>query len=171
MEGQIELDAVYGRRLSLVAPALGDVTRLGEEYIRRIAPDAVEAISEMKGREIDLHLVSGGLLPAVLAVAAVVGIDAGKVHAVDIHFDGYGNYSSFDAGSRLTKHRGKADVIASLRLKRPSLMVGDGITDAEAKPAVDAFAAFTGFVRRDAAVGLADYVVTTFAEVLTLVIK
>jgi hypothetical protein len=46
------------------------------------------------------------------------------------------------------------------------LAVGDGATDLAVRPAVDAFAAFTGFVRRDAVVRAADFELSTFDELL-----
>ena len=90
---------------------------------------------------------------------------------MDVHFDDAGSYASFDSTSPLTTQLGKRKVVASLKLNRPSLIVGDGSTDAEVRPVVDAYAAFTRFVRRDAAVAKADYVVSSFEEILSLVIK
>ena len=49
-------------------------------------------------------------------------------------------------------------------------MIGDGATDAAARPAVDAFAAYTGFVTRDNVVAVADHVVTSYADIEALVL-
>jgi len=57
-----------------------------------------------------------------------------------------------------------------LRLRGPVLAVGDGSTDAELKPCVDAFAAFTGVARRESVVAVADYVITHFADLPALVL-
>ena len=43
--------------------------------------------------------------------------------------------------SPLARSNGKAQVIRAWNLPRPALLVGDGATDREARPAVDAFAA------------------------------
>lgn len=171
MAGEIDLDTIYGMRLALIAPGRSDLVALGKEYIRTIAPGAHDAIEQMMRSGVDVLLVSGGLMPAIRVVADAAGVADAKVHAVDIQFDGSGNYSSFDSGSPLAGHLGKRDLIASLELMRPSLMVGDGATDAEVRPAVDAFAAFTGFARREPVVERADYIVSTFEELLTLVTK
>ena len=61
--------------------------------------------------------------------------------------------------------------IAGLGLRSPVLAVGDGITDFEIAMVVDAFAAFTGFIRRDAVIARADYVVENFDQLLELVIE
>lgn len=171
MNGEIELEAVYQMRLSLVKPTRKEVAELGEEYARQLAPGAMDAIAEMKRAGIDVHLMSGGLMPAVRIAASAVGVAEKNVHAVEVHFGKSGDYSSFDSASMLTREGGKRDLVASLELKRPALMVGDGTTDAEVRSVVDAFAAFTGFIRREAAVAAADYVVTSFSEVLDLAIK
>lgn len=171
MNGEIALDSVYGHRMKVVAPGRGDLEALGAEYEKAMVPGAKEAIRCMQAAGVDVHLLSGGLLPAIRRVARKAGVPDGNVHAVDVSFDDAGGYASFDEASLLTTQSGKRDVVGSLKLERPSLLVGDGATDAEARPAVDAFAAFTRFVRRDAAVSHAEYVVSSFEEILSLVLQ
>ena len=171
MNGEIALDSVYGHRLKLVAPNRKDIEDLGTEYSKQIVPDAVDAIHQMQSSGVDVHLLSGGLLPALRHVARNAGVPDGNLHAVDVSFDDAGGYASFDDSSPLATQSGKRDFVRSLKLPRPSLLVGDGATDAEARPAVDSFAAFTRFVRRDAAVSQADYVVSSFEEILSLVLQ
>ena len=55
-------------------------------------------------------------------------------------------------------------MISSLDLEPPTLLVGDGMTDAEVKPVVDAFGAFTGAVRREKILALADFEITSFSQ-------
>ena len=171
MDGEVALDEIYGMRLALVAPTRNEVIDLGRAYIEQLAPGAAEAISAMKRAQVDVHLVSGGLLPAVQALGKAVGIRPDNIHAVPMEFDGEGRYTSFDSGCQLTKENGKRALVTSLHLAPPVLMIGDGITDAEVKPAVDAFAAYIGFVRRKAAVDAADFTVESFEEVLKVAMK
>jgi hypothetical protein len=51
------------------------------------------------------------------------------------------------------------------------LAVGDGATDLAIRPAVAAFGAFTGFVKRDAVVAGADYLIPDFSHLLDLVLR
>ncbi|MDQ6718667.1 MAG: HAD-IB family phosphatase [Gemmatimonadota bacterium] len=169
MDGDVDLDTVYGTRLALVAPTRDDLTDLGAEYVRGISPGALDAIRAMQAAGVSVHLVSGGLLAAVDKVAEEIQIAPENVHAVGIYFEDDGTYAGFESDSPLTKQRGKCELIASLALQGPVLLVGDGMTDAEAKPAVDSFAAFTAYVRRAPVVALADHVVSTFGEILELV--
>lgn len=171
MNGDIALDSVYGRRLALVAPTRNDLEALGAEYEGAIAPGAKEAIQRMQEAGVDVHLVSGGLLPAIRRVGRKAGVKEANVHAVDVKFNDAGAFASFDSASPLTMQNGKRDIIGSLKLKSPTLMVGDGATDAEVRPVVNAFAAFTGFVSREAAVARADYVISRFEDILSLVVQ
>jgi phosphoserine phosphatase len=170
MDGAIPLDAVYGQRLAIVRPTHAEVAALGRAYVDALAPGAREAIFRMRGEGVVLALVSGGIRQAVRPLARELGFSDGSLHAVSISFDPSGAYSDYDASSPLATQHGKTEVARSLRLTPPSLAVGDGATDAAMREATDAFAAFTGFVRRDAVVAAADYVVSSFDELRTLVL-
>lgn len=171
MRGEIALDAIYGERLAIIRPTRAEVRALGAAYATAVAPGAREVVGLLRAAGIDLVLVSGGLRAAIApwATAELGFIDA-DVHAVRICFDASGEYAGFDAASPLATQTGKCALIAGLSLPRPSLMVGDGATDAAARPAVDAFAAFTGFVCRDAVVRVADHVLSSFDQLLELVL-
>jgi hypothetical protein len=111
-----------------------------------------------------LLIVSGGLLPPVLHLAAHLGIEQRDVYAVGIDFDEKGGYAGFDMEHPCTRNLGKRTVVSGIDLPLPSLIIGDGMTDAEVKPAVDAFAAFTGAVRREKILALADFELTSFSQ-------
>ena len=82
--------------------------RSDREYVARLVPDAVETVAALQAAGVDVRIISGGLLPAVLAVARAVGVDASHVAAVDITFNDDGSYAGFDAASPLTMSGGKA---------------------------------------------------------------
>jgi phosphoserine phosphatase len=170
MRGEIALDDVYGERLALVRPSLADVAALADAYARAVAPGAAEALARLRAAGRTVVLVSGGLREAIVPFAATVGVPPADVHAVTVRFDPSGAYAGFDAASPLATQTGKRTVAAGLGLPRPALAVGDGATDAAMRPAVDAFAAFTGFVRRDPVVGGADHDVSSFSQLTELVL-
>jgi phosphoglycolate phosphatase-like HAD superfamily hydrolase len=89
---------------------------------------------------------------------------------VSLRFDKRGKYAGFDERSPLATQQGKAQVVRELALGAPVLGVGDGATDLAMKPSVAAFAAFTGFVRREPVVHGADHVVESFAQLEALVL-
>jgi hypothetical protein len=117
-----------------------------------------------------LEVVTSGLRDAVAPFVARLGLPAERVHAVACGFDARGEFSAFDATEPLVLRGGKRMVAEGLQLKPPVLAVGDGMTDAEIRPIADAFAAFTGFVRRESVVAVADFTVGSFAALERLVL-
>jgi phosphoserine phosphatase len=170
MRGEIALDAVYGERLALVRPGRDDLAALAAAYVESIVPGAAEAIARLRDGGVRVALVSGGVRQAILPLARTLGVDPRDVHAVDVVIDMGGGYFAYDAGSPLATQHGKravadamvAGTLGAPPLPRPVLAMGDGATDLAMKPAVDAFAAFTGVARRDAVVRGADHVLDTF---------
>jgi phosphoserine phosphatase len=172
MRGRIALEDVYGRRLALVRPTRQAVEALGTQYVARLVPDARDTIDALTSGGVDVRIVSGGLLPAVLAAATALGVPAERVMAVDIHFGGDGSYAGFDSTSPLAATGGKRIAIERWGVPRPAMMVGDGSTDLEARPVVDLFVAFAGVVERPSVVGAADVVIraNSLAPLLPLVL-
>lgn len=170
MRGEIALDAVYGKRLALVRPGRADVDALAHAYASSFAPGAAQAIQRLRAAERRVVLVSSGIREAIVPIARLVGIAEQDVHAVPVRFDADGAYAGFDTGSPLATAVGKRTVAASLALPSRVLAMGDGVTDLAMRPAVAAFAAFTGFVSRERVVAAADYVLESFDQLVELVL-
>jgi phosphoserine phosphatase len=158
MAGTIPLEEVYARRLQIIRPTRERVEALGREYAAALVPDARETVAALRLLGKTVRVLSGGLFPAVRAVAAELGIADADVGAVAVRFDAAGAYAGFDDASPLARSGGKAEVLRAWSLPRPALLVGDGATDLEARPAVDAFAAYMGVAFRDAVAAGADFV-------------
>jgi phosphoserine phosphatase len=171
MEGAIPLEAVYGDRLAIIRPTIKEVAELARVYADALAPGAREAIFRLRGEGVAVALVSGGIRQAIRPLARELGFSDGSLHAVSISFDDAGEFLGYDETSPLATQHGKRDVVAMLQPPRPSLAIGDGATDAAMRGATDAFAAFTGFVRREPVVRVADYVVASFRELTDLVLS
>ena len=164
MRGELEFDGVYAARLDVVRPTSDEVAGLGQAYVENIAPGAEEAVARLRDSGARLLIVSGGILQPVQYLAAYLGIAESDVYAVALRFDDKGEYAGFDQEHPCTRNMGKRTVISGIDLPLPSLIIGDGMTDAEVKPAVDAFGAFTGAVRREKILGLADFEITSFSQ-------
>jgi phosphoserine phosphatase len=154
----------------MVKPRVAELVALARAYWENVAPGAQTAIARMLAAGVRIDVVSSGFQAAVSPFAARLGLPEERVHAVRVDFDARGNFSSFDATAPLVVQGGKRLVAEALGLMRPVLAVGDGITDAEIRPVADAFAAFTGFVRREPVVAIADFTVASFAELERLVL-
>lgn len=172
MNGQLPLEQVYAKRLALAQPDRERVQQVGQLYVDRLVPDAREVIAALLQEGIEVRIISTGVLPAVQAVATELGIPAAHVAAVDLHFGSNGAYQDFDATSPLVAAGGKRRVVEqwSAELRHPIMLVGDGATDLEAKPAVDLFVAFAGVAARPIVMAAADVVIrqNTMAPVLAL---
>ncbi|HEX8244069.1 MAG TPA: HAD-IB family phosphatase [Longimicrobium sp.] len=170
MDGAVPLEEVYGRRLAIIKPTRAQVEAVGRAYVDALVPDAREVVAALRWLGKTVRILSGGVRPAVEAVARALGIPPDAVGAVGLEFADDGSYAGFETASPLTRNAGKTEIIRGWHLPRPSLLVGDGVTDREARPAVDAFAAYTAIVHRPAAVDGADYVLRgeSLAPVLAL---
>jgi phosphoserine phosphatase len=170
MQGLVPLEEVYGRRLDIIRPTRDMLATVGQAYVDGLVPDAREVIEALRWLGKTVRVVSGGLRPPVEEVARAVGLSADAVAAVGIEFAADGGYAGFEHASPLARSGGKTEVVREWDLPRPSLLVGDGATDLEAKPAVDAFAAYMGVAFRANVAAGADFVLRdeSLAPVLSL---
>ena len=151
MEGSLTLEAVYRRRLDAIRPTRQAVLGLGESYIRHRVAGAAEAIATLQARGKRVHLVSGGLRPALLPLAAFLGVAENCVHAVDVFFDAAGNYLDFDEASPLSQTGGKIQICRRIQEQEGrAVLIGDGVTDSEVAAAGVDFIGFGGVARRPA---------------------
>jgi phosphoserine phosphatase len=161
MRGELPLEAVYGQRLALVGPSRQRVDALGPRYVETLVPDARATVARLRTEGLEVRVLSGGLEPPVLHLAAELGIPDRHVAAVPVRFDG-DVYAGYDASSPLARAGGKRVVLERWRsagMPGPVLLVGDGATDLEARPAVDLFVAYAGVVDRPAVTAAADVVI------------
>lgn len=150
MEGVVPLSHAFAKRLEIVRPSREALLELGKRYVEHLVPGARRVVGDLRQRGVSVAIVSGGLAPAVRALARDLGLEDADVYAVDVRFDAAGRYVDFDRSSPLWRSGGKAEVLARLREGRsPLLFVGDGVTDLEAEGVVDRFVGFGGVVRRD----------------------
>lgn len=151
MAGSLSLDAIYAKRLSLVLPDRATITWLGQRYVEEMVPGARETVSSLIRAGKSVHIVSGGLGPALEPLARLLGIPFSQVHAVDVLFEKDGTYRDFDRQSPLIHPDGKAIVCRSLAERTTSIaLVGDGATDLAAREVGIFVVGFGGVVRREA---------------------
>ena len=146
MNGDIALEDVYARRLDLIRPSREAVERLGQQYVASLVDGARDTISALREAGCDVHLVSAGILQAIMPLAEHLDIPPRAIHAVALMFDDEGRYADFDRRSLLTRVGGKELVVHSIlaRSKGKAAFIGDGVSDLETKPAVSLFIGFGG---------------------------
>ncbi|QMT59477.1 HAD-IB family phosphatase [Legionella sp. PC997] len=135
----------YRQRLEYVQPTRKQIEELAKHYRQHIAPGAQELIQLLQRLNKKIYIISAGIKLAVVQFAKTLGIPASNVLAVEVYFDKQGNYEGFDGQSNMTKGNGKTVEIASvLKSEERSLLVGDGVSDWEARQIVTRFIGFSG---------------------------
>jgi phosphoserine phosphatase len=189
MNGEVNLKEVYAERLRLLTPTRGEMRALARRYSESLVEDARELIAALLFLQREVFIISGGLAPPVMSLGRWLGLPAGHIRAVDLQFDqlagAWWEYSPGRQGenreeryltyedSPLAESQGKAAVIGEL-LAEPSsgrsLLVGDGVSDLEARDAVDLFVGFGGVVFRERVAREADIYITcpTLAPILPI---
>lgn len=168
MDGAIPLEKVYAERLNLLVPTRAELVEVGKLYRKTLVPDAAEVVSALQAVGIDVFIVSGGLLTAVLDLALKLKVPALNVRAVPIEMDQlsgeWWNYTRHRfAGnpeerylgvspSPLSESSGKIAVLKELVEDKRVMMVGDGSTDLATKGTVRLFVGYGGVARRKAVV-------------------
>lgn len=171
MAGEMPIEAVYLRRLREIAPSAHELDMLAEAYRAAVQPGAVELIAALHDAGCDVHMLSGGLRAALLPLARDFGLEPSHVHAVVLKPDASGRFVAFAGEQPLATQQGKAIVLASLQLARPSVIIGDGSTDAAARGVTDGFIAYTGVARRPAVVAVADAEASSFPALALLLFE
>jgi len=171
MNGEIALDDVYGRRLNIIQPTRAEVEALGAKYCASLVDGAAETIDALQSLGVQVHLVTAGIAQAIAPLAAQLNIAARCVHAVALQFDG-DRYAGFDRRSFLTRTGGKELVVRDIRARShgKAALVGDGISDLEAAPAVDLFIGFGGVAVRPVVRERAAAFAMSFAEMRELLV-
>ncbi|NUQ20454.1 MAG: HAD-IB family phosphatase [Gemmatimonadaceae bacterium] len=170
MRGEIALDEIYGKRLSMIRPTHREIEALSKRYVDAMAIGAKETVARLRDAGVAIAIVSGGIREAIVPLALSLGVSGSALRAVSVYFEAHGEYTGFERDSPLATQRGKADVVRALALRAPVLAVGDGATDLAIRPVVDAFAAYTGFVRREPVVEKADFVVESFPHLEQIIL-
>lgn len=166
MNGEVPLDQVYAKRLEMIRPSKDRVEQLGATYVRSLVDGAKETIATLQENGVTVHLITAGIEQAIRPLADALNVR--NVHAVKLTFNADGNYADFNRRSFLTKPRGKELVVRDIRARShgKAAFIGDGISDLEAKPAVDLFIGFGGVVVRPRVKENADLYVTNLRDVL-----
>ncbi len=168
MAGEIPIEAVYTRRLERIRPTAGELISLAEAYRESLQPGAQELITLLQRAGVRVHLLSGGLRSAIVPIALQLGVPTDHVHAVSLMRDSDGTMSLLDGDQPLSTQRGKPLTVQRLALDTPTVMIGDGSTDAAVRGVVTEFIAYTGVARREHVVAVADAEADSFAALYPL---
>ncbi len=169
MTGSIKFEDALKTRLELIKPSLRMIRECLAANPPRLVPGALDLITKLERRGTHVYLVSGGFTHMIMPLAKQLGLPKGRVYANDLRFAPDGSYTGFDEKAYTSKSGGKGAAVAYLKERyhySPLIMIGDGITDLEAKASADGFIGFGGVIARDAIKKKSDWYVTDFAELI-----
>lgn len=165
MNGELDLQDVYGARLQAIQPTKAQLKAIEERYWQTLVPDALEVIAALHFLNKQVFVISGGLAEPVRGFARRLGVAPERVRAVELEYNalsgnwwryhdpshlGQQKFMDYDNGP-LTVSSGKPQVVEELSNgnKARSLFVGDGASDLATRSTVDLFVGFGGIVARE----------------------
>lgn len=172
MDGNIKFEDALAARLEIIRPSRNDIASCLDKHPLRLSPGVDRLVAALHERGTDVFLVSGGFRLMIEPVAERLGVSVENIYANTILFDEGGDYAGFDATEPTSADQGKPKALGAIKAKHgyeTMIMVGDGATDAQAKPPADAFIGFGGVVTREAVKEKACWFVKDFEAMIDLV--
>ncbi len=165
MNGELDLQEVYGKRLQAIRPTRGQLKAVEQRYWDTIVEDAQAVLDALRFIQKQVFIISGGLSEAVKGFGMRLGVPPERIRAVELEYNQLSGdwwryyepgtqhrqtYLDYDDGP-LTESSGKAQIVRELAGLLPGrrLMVGDGSSDLAARGAVDLFVGYGGVVARE----------------------
>jgi phosphoserine phosphatase len=174
MEGSQKFQDALKARLDLLKPSQADIENCLKELPLKLTPGVDQLIEALTARGVHVYLVSGGFRIMIEPIAKEVCVARDRIYANTIFFDGNGKYAGFDANEPTSADKGKPKALEMIKLANnyeTMVMVGDGATDAQARPPATAFIGFGGVIVRPAVQAKADWFVTDFQDMISIVKK
>lgn len=191
MEGGLPFHDALQARLDLLQPSRHQIRDCLARHPFTLTPHVEALVRALHAQHKHVYLVSGGFRLMIEPVAKRLDIDpTHNVYANRLLFHDDGLYAGFDATECTSRDQGKARALALIMTHPPPdtnndrsshhnpnsnnryrtvVMIGDGATDAQAKPPAAAFIGYGGVVARAAVQSAADWFVTDLADLLHIV--
>ncbi len=162
MDGLLDLEDVYAKRLQAVKPTREQIRQIRRVYKRTIVEDAKEVIATLHDLGHHVYIISGGLAEPVEEFGVFLGVPRSRIRAVNVDYNHLSGkwwewsqdpvsqkYLDFEEGA-LTVSDGKAQIVKELLGDQNgrSLLIGDGSSDLLAGKAVNLFVGFGGVITR-----------------------
>lgn len=169
MQGGMKFQDALSQRLDAMKPSRQQVLNCVRTHPAPLTPGVASVIAKLHERNADVYFVSGGFRMMIEPIAVSVGVPKDRIFANTILFDEEGKYAGFDANELTSRDMGKPAALQHLKDTfgyKTMVMVGDGATDAQAKPPATAFIGFGGVAVREAVQKSADWFITDFNDVI-----
>jgi len=172
MEGGLAFQDALQARLDLLQPSQQAILQCLQEQPLMLTNGVQELMQALRQNKVDIWLVSGGFRIMIEPIAQQLAIPTQNIVANTLWFHDDGSYRGFDPTEPTSADMGKPKALTRIQAQKgyeTMVMVGDGATDAQAKPPAKAFIGFGGVVERPAVKAKADWFVTDFREMTRIV--
>mmetsp|Transcript_20985 Transcript_20985/g.52056 ORF Transcript_20985/g.52056 Transcript_20985/m.52056 type:complete len:355 (+) Transcript_20985:145-1209(+) len=176
MEGGMKFEDALKARLDLLEPSRQEILDCLVEHPLELTPGIEKLVNTLHSKNVDVFLVSGGFRIMIEPLADILNIPSDThIVANTIHFEygSEGKYAGFCSDEPTSQDMGKPKALEGIQKEHPSykkiVMVGDGATDAQAKPPAKAFIGFGGVIEREPVKKQADWFVTSFDDMTQIV--
>lgn len=169
MQGGMKFQDALQQRLDALQPSRQQILDCIAQHPAPLTPGVETLVQKLHTRGTHVYLVSGGFRIMIEPVAASLDIPKDRIFANTILFDDAGKYTGFDANEPTSRDMGKPAALQHLKDSfgySTMVMIGDGATDAQAKPPASAFIGFGGVAVRKAVQESADWFVTDFQDLI-----
>lgn len=144
MNGETPMEEVFRKKIDILKPSKKDLELLGKYYCSQLVEKAEDVVASLKSVGIDVWLVTGGLLPAIIPLAETLHISSDNIHANEVYFDSQGEYVGINPDCTLIQSQGKASCVEKIGNNRKIAFVGDSVTDLATKHHVTTFIGYGG---------------------------
>lgn len=176
MGGTMKFEDALEARLKIIEPSRQSILNCLDDLPLELSPKIDEFIELCHYKGIDVYLVSGGFRIMIEPIAKKLLVAKDNIYANSILFndDAEGTYAGFDATEPTSADGGKPKALRMIKENagyETMIMVGDGATDAQAKPPAKAFIGFGGVVTREAVKAKACWFIKDFQDMIHVVDK
>jgi len=174
MEGNTKFEDALAARLDIMKPSQHAIDKCLKEHPLQFSPGIEKLVELLNLAQVDVYLISGGFRSMIEPVARELCVGKSNIIANTILFDDDGEYAGFDREELTSADMGKPKAVQKIKDDhgyKTVVMVGDGATDAQAKPPADAFIGFGGVSVRDSVREKACWYVKDFEAMAAVVDK
>jgi len=175
MDGGVKFEDALAARLDIIKPSKLNIAQCLKDHPLKLSQGVDTLIEALHHRGTHVYLVSGGFRVMIEPVAELLNIPKSRIFANTILFNEQdGSYAGFDPKEPTSADGGKPKALKQI-ISHPShnykcvVMVGDGATDAQAKPPAKAFIGFGGVIVRESVKAKACWYVTDFEDMISIV--
>jgi phosphoserine phosphatase len=106
MNGEVSLESIYAKRLELIKPDQQAIDWAADLYIEKMVQGVEQVFQQLHSQGKQVHIISGGLKQAILALAEKLQVDVDHVyHALQHHQNRYNKPRLFWLPYRYCHHQ------------------------------------------------------------------